>query len=54
LLAENPFPEQPPKYIRALLYNYSFTNWQERQSTGNWWRRERLGSYLPPISIRNQ
>jgi hypothetical protein len=54
LLAENPFPEQPPKYIRALLYDYSFTNWQERQSTGNWWRRERLGSYLPPISIRNQ
>jgi hypothetical protein len=53
LLAENPFPEQPPKYIRALLYDYRFTDWKERQRTGNWWRRERLGFYMPPISIRN-
>lgn len=25
LLAENPFPKKPPKYIRSRLYQYRFT-----------------------------
>ena len=26
LLGKNPFPDAPPKYIRATLYHYHFTD----------------------------
>lgn len=53
LLEHNPFPDAPPKYIRAEVYEYHFTNFKERRATGAWWRREFEGEYLPIISIRN-
>jgi hypothetical protein len=49
LLARNPFPDKPPKYIRAMFYRYRFTTNEERQ-TGAWWKREELREYLPTIS----
>jgi hypothetical protein len=48
LLKENPFPNAPPKYIRAIVYDYRFTN----VGTRRWWRREFKGEYLPPISLK--
>jgi predicted DCC family thiol-disulfide oxidoreductase YuxK len=51
LLERNPFPDQPPKYIRARLYNYQFTSREERNHTGGWWKRELKGEYLPPLSL---
>jgi hypothetical protein len=51
LLARNPFPKAPPKYIRALLYEYHFTDLATRRATGQWWRREYKGVYLPPVSL---
>lgn len=51
LLGNNPFPNAPPKYIRAQLYEYHFTTMAERRATGDWWRREYLGAYLPPINL---
>ena len=53
LMEKNPFPEKPPRHIRATLYSYRFTDFAERRRTGAWWRRERLGEYLPPISLRD-
>ncbi len=49
LFAGNPFPDKPPRYIRAVLYRYSFA------PPGNpgrrWWNRERVGGlWLPPMS----
>jgi lipase maturation factor 1 len=41
LLGRNPFPRGPPRYVRALLYDYRFTTPEERRRTGNWWARER-------------
>jgi lipase maturation factor 1 len=52
LLEKNPFPLAPPKYIRAMLYDYQFTTWNERHETGNWWRRTLTGSYFPPVSLK--
>jgi predicted DCC family thiol-disulfide oxidoreductase YuxK len=52
LLERNPFPETPPRYIRATFYRYRFTTSAERQKTGAWWKREELGEYLPPVSLR--
>jgi predicted DCC family thiol-disulfide oxidoreductase YuxK len=51
LLAKNPFPAAPPKYVRALLYDYSFTDWRERRETGYWWKRRARGIYLRAISL---
>jgi hypothetical protein len=48
LLATNPFPNAPPKYIRAVLYLYHFT---DSRADGAWWKRERVGLYLPPLSL---
>lgn len=51
LLANNPFPDHPPRFIRAELYEYHFTTFAGRRATGAWWKRELAGEYLPPISL---
>src|SRR5436190_1726903 len=53
LFAHNPFPENPPRYLRATLYDYHFTSSAERRATGAWWKRERVGEYFPAVSLRN-
>lgn len=50
LLGHNPFPTFPPRYVRAVVYEYHFTDWPTRRKTGAWWRRELKGMYLPVIS----
>lgn len=52
LLSKNPFPETPPRYVRATLYEYRFTDNETKRSDGKWWRRERIGVYCPTISLR--
>jgi hypothetical protein len=49
LLRHNPFPDRPPTYVRARLYEYRFTTRDERRATGAWWHRELAGSYLRPV-----
>ncbi len=51
LLESNPFPDKPPRYIRSRLYDYHFTDWETRNETGAWWRREPLGLYSPVLSL---
>jgi len=51
LLERNPFPNSPPRYIRAILYDYHFTSLEEHRATGAWWKREERGVYLPRISL---
>jgi predicted DCC family thiol-disulfide oxidoreductase YuxK len=53
LLARNPFPDHPPRFVRAVLYDYHFTDSAERRSTGAWWRRELKGLYCPVLSREN-
>jgi hypothetical protein len=53
LIADNPFPGEPPKWVRATLYRYRFTTPAERAATGDCWVRERLGPYIPPLSLQS-
>lgn len=53
LFEENPFPESPPRYIRATLYRYRFTSAEEHRQTGAWWKRQALGEYLPSVSLED-
>jgi len=50
LFRDNPFPRVPPRYVRAVLWQYWFTTLDEKRSTGEWWRREYLGLYAPELT----
>jgi hypothetical protein len=45
LLGRNPFVTGPPRYVRAVLYNYRFTTPEERRQTGAWWARSPEGTF---------
>ncbi len=49
LLRGNPFPDEPPAHVRALLYRYRFTTRAERGETGMWWHRTLVREYLSPV-----
>ncbi len=49
LLATNPFADRPPRFVRAVLYDYRFTNTEERRRTGAWWKRDLRGLYAPVL-----
>jgi len=49
LFAGNPFPQEPPRQIRAVLWQYWFTSMAEKRATGMWWRRQFLGLYAPTL-----
>ena len=49
LLARDPFAGRPPRYVRAVVYDYRFTTPVERASTGAWWKREPKGLYCPVL-----
>jgi hypothetical protein len=51
LLRQNPFPDEPPRYLRALLYEYRMTSAETKRQTGDWWQRELLGLYVPPVAL---
>ncbi len=51
LLAGNPFPGQPPRFVRAILYDYQFTDAATRARTGQWWQRTVIDYYVPPVSL---
>lgn len=48
----SPYPSaKPPKYIRAELYEYTFSEPAERARTGVVWNRKLLGNWLGPVSL---
>jgi predicted DCC family thiol-disulfide oxidoreductase YuxK len=54
LLESNPFPHGPPRYVRAVAYDYHFTDFSVRRATGDWWQRQRKGLYFPEVSLQGQ
>ncbi|HEX8427399.1 lipase maturation factor family protein [Hymenobacter sp.] len=51
LFARNPFPDKPPRYIRAIRYRYTFARPDNPQ--GLWWNRERVDIWLPALSAND-
>ncbi len=51
LLGKNPFPDRPPRYLRAVIYRYRFSTRAEQRQTGAWWQRGEGQTYLPPVSL---
>jgi hypothetical protein len=52
LLRHNPFPESPPRYVRAQLYRYRFTTAAELRRDRTWWHRTLEGGYVRPIALK--
>jgi len=48
LFAANPFAAAPPRQVRAVIWQYWFTDWAEKRQ-GFWWRRQYLGLYAPEL-----
>jgi hypothetical protein len=52
LFAGNPFPNAPPKYVRAVIWQYWFSTPEQKREQGVWWTRQYLGTYAPTITLR--
>ena len=50
LFAANPFPSAPPRYIRAVLWQYWFSTPAEKDLKDIWWTRQLLGTYAPTLT----
>jgi len=51
LLASNPFADRPPRHVRAVLYDYRFTDTATHRQYATWWRRERKGLYCHELPL---
>ncbi|HEY5743896.1 MAG TPA: lipase maturation factor family protein, partial [Terrimicrobiaceae bacterium] len=51
LLEENPFANKPPRLVRALSDQYTFTTSNEEAPTGNWWKVQPAGTFCPPVFL---
>jgi hypothetical protein len=49
LLGTNPFPDAPPRFLRAMIWDYRFADPAERERTGVWWVRTRPVPYGPTL-----
>jgi hypothetical protein len=49
LFGGNPFSGAPPKYVRAVLYQYWFSNPAQKDLQALWWVRQLLGTYAPTL-----
>jgi hypothetical protein len=47
LFSNNPYADQPPRYVRATLYHYRFTTLSEP----GFWVRKPVGPYIRPLSL---
>ena len=51
LIRINPFPSSPPKFVRTIFYDYTFTTAEEKKKTGAWWNRQYMGLFTPAIHL---
>jgi predicted DCC family thiol-disulfide oxidoreductase YuxK len=51
LMDSNPFADQPPRYVRARLYDYRFADPRTHTETGQWWVRQPEGLYFPQVTL---
>jgi lipase maturation factor 1 len=50
LFASNPFSSSPPRFIRAVLWQYWFATLEQKRAEGLWWRRQLVGAYGPMMT----
>lgn len=53
LFATNPFPDRPPRYVRAVMYRYRLTEWGTNTNPEAWWTRDRRRIFVPPVTLHD-
>lgn len=53
LLEHNPFPDEPPRFVRARVLDYRFSDPAAHDLIGAWWTRDNPREYLPPVSLES-
>ena len=51
LIGRNPFEAEAPKQVRAIIYQYEPTTWDERSASGDWWKRRDRALYAPILGV---
>jgi len=51
LFSKNPFPDRPPRLVRAQYYQYQFATPEEHRRTGAWWSRRLVRTFFGPVSL---
>ena len=54
LLRRNPFPDHPPRYVRARLFHYRFSSWRELRATRAWWIRTPAGDFVRAVRLSGE
>lgn len=52
LMANDPFGDRSPRYVRAIIYKYEFSD-AEGMREGRWWTRSDKRIYMQPMRLRN-
>ena len=50
LFASNPFPNTPPRLVRAVLWQYWFSTPEQKHADAVWWQRQFIGTYAPTLT----
>jgi hypothetical protein len=48
-----PFGEKRPRFVRALAYEYQFSDIHVKETSHAWWVRQPKGLYFPSAGLRN-
>jgi hypothetical protein len=51
LIRHNPFPDAPPRFVRARFFRYRYSTWRELREQAVWWVRRFEADYLPPVGL---
>jgi len=51
LIADNPFGDRPPKYLRTVVYDYQFAG--SEAGEGEWWQRSNRRRSCPVLTLQN-
>jgi hypothetical protein len=54
LFRHDPFPDRPPTVVRMRGYRLTFTSLETHRRTGDFWRKEFAGDYLPALYLNEQ
>ena len=51
LFRDDPFPQMPPRYVRAVLWQYWFTSMDEKREHGELVAAQVSGAYAPELTM---
>jgi hypothetical protein len=54
LFKDDPFPDRPATIVRMPVYRFSFTDLESHRRTGDYWKKDFLGDYMPEVYVNTE